>query len=65
MCIRDSITYALMDAYYAGIVLYPEQFADVTMPEIGGKILSFMLGKDTFAEMEAGGLYYGELTIGE
>ena len=60
-----NITYALMDAYYAGIVLYPEQFADVTMPEIGGKILSFMLGKDTFAEMEAGGLYYGTLTIGE
>ena len=60
-----NITYALMDAYYAGIVLYPEQFADVTMPEIGGKILTFMLGKDTFAEMEAGGLYYGTLTIGE
>lgn len=60
-----NITYALMDAYYAGIVLYPEQFADVTMPGIGGKILSFMLGKDTFAEMEAGGLYYGILTIGE
>lgn len=60
-----NITYALMDAYYAGIVLYPEQFADVTMPGIGGKILTFMLGKDTFAEMEAGGLYYGELTIGE
>ena len=54
-----------MDAYYAGIVLYPEQFADVTMPEIGGKILTFMLGKDTFTEMEAGGLYYGILTIGE
>lgn len=60
-----NITYALMDAYYAGIVLYPEQFADVTMPEIGGKILSFMLGKDTFTEMEEGGLYYGTLTIGE
>ena len=60
-----NITYALMDAYYAGIVLYPEQFADVTMPEIGGKILTFMLGKDTFTEMEAGGLYYGILTIGE
>ena len=60
-----NITYALMDAYYAGIVLYPEQFADVTMPEIGGKILTFMLGKDTFTEMEEGGLYYGTLTIGE
>ena len=60
-----NITYALMDAYYAGIVLYPEQFADVTMPQIGGEILTFMLGQDTFAEMEAGGLYYGTLTIGE
>lgn len=60
-----NITYALMDAYYAGMVLYPAQFADVTMPEIGGKILSFMLGRDTFTEMEDGGLYYGTLTIGE
>ena len=60
-----NITYALMDAYYAGIVLYPEQFADVTMPQISGEILTFMLGQDTFAEMEAGGLYYGTLTIGE
>lgn len=60
-----NVTYALMDAYYAGIVLYPEQFADVSMPEIGAKILGFMLGTDTFAEMEAGGLYYGKITIGE
>lgn len=60
-----NISYALMDAYYAGVVLYPERFADVTMPELGGRILAFMLGKDTFAEMEEGGLYYGTLTIGE
>ena len=60
-----NITYALMDAYYAGIVLYPEEFADITMPEIGGKILTFMLGEDTFSEMEAGGLYYGTISIGE
>ena len=60
-----NITYALMDAYYAGIVLYPEEFADITMPEIGGKILTFMLGEDIFSEMEAGGLYYGTISIGE
>ena len=60
-----NITYAIMDAYYAGIVLYPEAFADVDMATIGGQILEFMLGENFFAEMEAGGLYYGKLTIGQ
>ena len=60
-----NITYAIMDAYYAGIVLYPEAFADVDMATIGGEILEFMLGENFFAEMEAGGLYYGKLTIGQ
>ena len=60
-----NITYAIMNAYYAGIVLYPETFADVDMAAIGGEILEFMLGVDFFEEMEAGGLYYGKLTIGQ
>lgn len=60
-----NITYAIMNAYYAGIVLYPEAFADVDMAAIGGEILEFMLGVDFFEEMEAGGLYYGKLTIGQ
>ena len=60
-----NITYAIMDAYYAGIVLYPEAFADVDMFTIGGQILEFMLGENFFEEMEAGGLYYGKLTIGQ
>ena len=60
-----NITYAIMNAYYAGIVLYPEAFADVDMATIGGEILEFMLGVDFFEEMEAGGLYYGKLTIGQ
>ena len=60
-----NITYAIMDAYYAGIVLYPEQFVDVDIATIGGQILEFMLGENFFEEMEAGGLYYGKLTIGQ
>ena len=60
-----NITYAIMDAYYAGIVLYPEAFADVDMATIGGQILEFMLGENFFEEMEAGGLYYGKLTLGQ
>ena len=59
-----NITYAIMNAYYAGIVLYPEAFADVDMATIGGEILEMMLGEDFFEEMEAGGLYYGKLTLG-
>ena len=54
----------IMNAYYAGIVLYPETFADVDMATIGGRILETMLGENFFEEMEAGGLYYGKLTLG-
>lgn len=60
-----NVTYALMDAYYAGIVLYPEAFADVKMETVGASILETMLGENFFEEMESGGLYYGKLTIGE
>jgi len=60
-----NVTYAIMDAYYAGIVLYPQAFADVNMESIGKLVLETMLGKNFFAEMEQGGLYYGKLTIGQ
>ena len=60
-----NITYAIMDAYYAGIVLYPEAFADVNMESVGKLVLETMLGKDFFEEMEQGGLFYGKLTIGQ
>ena len=60
-----NITYALMDAYYAGIVLYPEAFADVSMESVAANILETMLGENIYDEMEAGGLYYGKLTLGQ
>jgi len=60
-----NITYALMDAYYAGMVLYPEAFSDVDMAAIGKLVLETMLGENFFEEMENGGLFYGKLTIGQ
>lgn len=60
-----NITYAIMDAYYAGMVLYPDAFADVDMESIGKLVLESMLGKNFFEEMENGGLFYGKLTIGK
>lgn len=60
-----NITYLLINAYYAGIVLFPEQFRDVNLPEKAGEIMERLLGEDFFEEMEAGGLYYGAITLGE
>lgn len=58
-------TYCLMDAYFTGMVLYPEQFADVDLKEKGNEILTEFLGKAYFDEMEADGLYYGTFHLGE
>ncbi len=59
-----NITYALMNAYYAGTVLFPGQFAEVDMAAKAAEILTFFLGADTYNTMVEGGLYYGTLTIG-
>lgn len=57
-------TYLLINAYYTGTVLYPEQFADITLSEKAGEIMEMMLGQDFFDQMQEGGLYYGTITIG-
>lgn len=59
-----NITYCLMDAYFAGKVLYPHQFDDVNMESKGNEILDRFLGASYFKEMEEDGLYYGKLTLG-
>ncbi len=60
-----NITYALMDAYYAGTILFPEQFADIDMAEKSGEILNMFLGRNIYDAMAEGGLYYGKIIIGE
>ena len=60
-----NITYCLMDGYWAGMVLYPEAFRDITMEAVAEQILTFMLGENYYEDMIAGGLYYGKITIGE
>lgn len=60
-----NITYLLINAYYAGLTLYPEQFSDISLEEKAGEIMEVMLGRDFFEQMEDGGLYYGTITIGE
>ena len=58
-------TYCLIDAYFTGMVLYPEQFADVDLRTAGNEILTEFLGEAYFDAMEAGGLYYGTIQLGE
>jgi iron complex transport system substrate-binding protein len=60
-----NISYALMDAYYAGIVLFPEQFSDVDIAQKSSEILTFFLGENIYNTMAEGGLYYGKITIGK
>lgn len=60
-----NITYLLINAYFAGITLYPEQFEDINLREKAAEIMEMMLGRDFFDEMEEGGLYYGKIVIGE
>lgn len=60
-----NISYALMDAYYAGIVLFPEQFSDIDIAKKSEEILTLFLGKNIYDTMAAGGLYYGKITIGK
>lgn len=59
-----NFTYAFMDAYYAGIVLFPAQFADVDIAEKSAEILTAFLGENTYDAMAAAGLYYGSVQIG-
>ena len=60
-----NITYLLMNAYYAGTVLFPDEFSDVDFRSKASEIMLMMLGYDSFREMEAAGLYYGKIVIGE
>ena len=60
-----NITYALINAYFAGTVLFPEQFADVEISEKAAEILTTFLGMNTFNIMAEEGLFYGTITIGD
>ena len=60
-----NVTYLLINAYYAGLTLYPKQFSDVRLEDKAAEIMEMMLGENFFDQMVEGGLYYGTITIGE
>ncbi len=60
-----NIELAIADAYYAGSVLFPEHFSDIDIAQKTDELLEKFLGRRFYSEMEAAGLKFGEITIGE
>lgn len=59
-----NVGYAIADAYYAGLVMFPEQFADVDIAAKTDEILEFLLGDAYYDEMVADGLSFGVMELG-
>ena len=59
-----NVSYALADAYYAGTVMFPEQFADIDIAAKTGEIQTFLLGEDFYQDMVRDGLSFGAITLG-
>ena len=60
-----NVELAIADAYYAGSVIYPEQFADVDFAAKAEEIFTVMLGQPYLEILEANGDFFGPITIGE
>ncbi|WKY46586.1 iron ABC transporter substrate-binding protein [Eubacteriaceae bacterium ES3] len=60
-----NIEIALADAYYAGTVIYPEAFSDITIDEKADEIFEFLLGEKIYSQYVEANQGFGPLTIGE
>ena len=56
---------ALADAYYAAVVLYPEQFADIDPVEKAGEIFTALLGSNPYEDLKEGGYAFRPIQLGE
>lgn len=59
-----NIELAIADAYYAGMVIYPDRFKDLNMKEKADEIFTTLLGQPFFDRLEEEGLRFGPLEIG-
>lgn len=55
---------ALVDAYYAASVLYPEQFSDVDIEAKIGEIFETILGANPYNDLKEAGYEFTTVTIG-
>ncbi|WP_296112832.1 iron ABC transporter substrate-binding protein [uncultured Anaerococcus sp.] len=56
---------ALIDAYYAGKVSFPDKFEDVDMDEKAKEIYTKFIGEDIYPAQKEAGLEFRELEIGK
>lgn len=56
---------ALADTYYAGTILYPEQFADVDPAGKADEIFRKLLGRDFYGILKENGYEFKEITPGQ
>lgn len=60
-----NIEVAIVDAYYAGAVIYPEAFADVDFEKKADEIFTLMLGQTYLQQLKDSGNDFGKITIGK
>ncbi len=56
---------ALADAYYAGTVIFPEQFADININEKTAEIFTELLGVNPYEDLKEAGYEFRQITLGE
>lgn len=56
---------AIVDAYYAGTIVYPEAFADCDFAAKAEEIFNTMIGMDYLDVLDANGIGFGPITIGK
>lgn len=56
---------AMVDAYYAGSVIYPEAFSDLNFEDKAEEIFTAMIGQTYLPVLTKAGFGFGQLTIGE
>ena len=56
---------ALADAYYAGIILYPEQFSGIDIETKAGEIFQELLGANPYNDLKEAGYEFRQIHLGE
>lgn len=60
-----NIEIAIADAYYAGCIIYPEQFSDIDFNTKAEEIFTLLLGQRYLEVLDKAGIGFGPVTIGE
>lgn len=60
-----NIELAIADAYFAGTIIYPEEFSDIDFEKKADEIFTEMLGQPYMQVLKDNGNGFGKVTIGE